>query len=531
MEDIKEIVYKEGDLVFKEKYIKEGIEKTRKRSSLYSIILVGTLLLNACAANSAIAAIPNLVYEPSYLCKETNSIKDGFTKKCQKEFVCDSYHVEGVDYILDIKKFKRSLVTDYGIYCSNFKISTFGTSYFFGGVIGLIIWPFLLKDFGNISTINYASFVCIICNFFLLIINNYWLGITVFTISMIARSILQVPSVQYSVEMVRPDERRIILGLMVAMNSFSGLILNLMDVTVGDYKGEIISNTFLFLISIILVHFLLVDSSSNTFVRGKYKQIIDDLDHISKINASQKEFKEWKDKIYEDSKLNNENSLHVNEIEGKKNKFDLVDYISIWRLKGVTVKLIIFTFFFFTSQFNLIFLFYEVQNVPNFFFISTLCYLIDIAGFFFGTYIINVPQLGRRYSSIIFNIAAGISYVVTAIVLFYTGNFYLIFLNRFLNSTLQKILVSYVFESFPTVLRPYSTAITRIAGRLFNIPSPILMINYRFISYILVGVLNILLAWGIYYFEIEETLHKEIEELNEEFKNPEYLKSRQLKHE
>jgi len=304
-----------------------------------------------------------------------------------------------------------------------------------------------------------------------------------------------------------------------------------MEITVGDYKGEIISNTFLFLISIILVHFLLVDSSSNTFVRGKYKQIIDDLEYVSKINGSEKEFNVWKYKIYEDSKYINVNDQSLNETEGKKNKFELVDYFSIWSLKGVTAKLIIFVIFFFTSQFNLIFLFYEVQKVPNFFFVSSLCYVMDIIGSLFGAYLIDLPSLGRRLSSIIVNVAAGIAYFITVIVLIYTGNFYMIFLNRFMNAALQNIIYTYVFESFPTVLRPHATSITRIAGRLFNIPTPLLMINYRFVCYILIGILDIFLALGIYFFDIGETLGKPSEELPEEFKDPEYLKRRQLKKE
>jgi hypothetical protein len=529
MEGKKEIVYRQDDLLFKEKYIKEGLETTRKNSSLYSLIMIGVLLLNTCAASSAITSIPNLVYEPSYLCKEENSPSGNFTKTCEKSFVCNENNIEGIDYILNEEKFMRSLITDYGIYCSNAKISSFGVGYFIGGVIGLLILPEILKHYGNIELIIFPSIVCVFCNIGMLLISNYYLGIIVFTISMTARNILQVPSFQYSVEMVRAGERATVIGLTLAMNSFSGLILNLMEITVGDYKGEIISNTFLFLISIILVKLLLIDSASNTFVHGRYKQIIDDLGYVAKVNGSEKEYKKWRDNIYEDSKYVNPNYLIMNENEDEKNKFELVNYYSIWTLKGTAVKLIMFILFFFTSQFNLIFLLYEVKKAPNFFVVSSICYCMDILGSLCGAKMIDLPSLGRRLSSVIVNAVAGIAYFITAFVIVYTGNFYLILLNRFLNSALQIIVYTYAFESFPTVLRAHASSITRISGRVLNLPTPFLMIDYSTVSYFVMGVLDVSLAIGIYIFNIGETRGKQGDELPEEFKDPEFLKKLESK--
>lgn len=529
MEEKKEIIYRQDDLLFKEKYIKEGIEVTRKNSSLYALMMVGVLLLNTCAASSSITSIPNLVYEPCYLCRDGNSPVGNFTMTCDKSFVCNKNNTEGIDYILNEETYMRSLITDYGIYCSNSKIASFGVAYFIGGVAGLFILPEFMKHYGNIELVIFPSIICILCNCGMLLITNYYLGIIVFIISMTARNVLQIPSLQYKVEMVKASERATVIGLTIAMNSLSGLILNLMEITVGDYKGEIISNTFIFIISIVLVKLLLIDSSSNTFVRGRYKQVIDDLGYVAQINASEKEYKLWRGKIYEDSKYVNPECEILNENENKKNKFQLVDYYSIWSLKGMALKLIIFILFFFTSQFNLIFLLYEVKKAPNFLMVSSLCYGMDIIGSLFGAYMIDIPALGRRLSSVIMNAAAGIAYFITVFVIIYSGNYYLILLNRFLNSALQIIVYTYAFECFPTVLRAHASSITRIAARVLNLPTPFLMINYSIISYFIIGSLDVILAIGIYVFNIGETRGKQVDELPEEFKDPEYLKRMQLK--
>jgi hypothetical protein len=299
-----------------------------------------------------------------------------------------------------------------------------------------------------------------------------------------------------------------------------------MEITVGDYKGEIISNTFLFIISIILVKLLLVDSASNTFVRGKYKQIIEDLEFVAKVNGSEKEYGLWKKKIYSDSRrelLTSEFAENPSR-GGSNNKYEFVTYFSIWSLKGVSVKLIFFILFFFASQFNLIFLLNEVKKAPNFYLISSLCYVCDILGSFFGSFMIDIPILGRRMSSVIMNGSAGVAYFFTVGIAITTGNFYLIFLNRFLNAALQIIVYTYAFECFPTVLRPHATSTFRILGRVLNIGTPFLMIDYSIASYFIIGLLDVFLALSNFLFNIPETYGKPIDELPEEFKDAEYLK-------
>jgi len=424
----------------------------------------------------------------------------------------------------------RSLITDYDIYCSNTKISSFGMGYFIGGVVGLLVLPEFLKYFFHIELVIYSSIICIICNIFLLFVTNYYAGIFIFTVSMTARNVLQVPAFQYTVEMVRSGERAIVIGLVISMIFFSGLILNLMEIIVGDYKGEIISNTLLFIISVILVKLLLIDSSSNTFVRGNYKKIVNDLKYVATINGSEKDYKVWIEKIYEDSKTDISEELMYSK-DDKTNKYDLVNYFSIWSLKGITSKLLIFILFVFTIQFNFIFLFYEVKKVGNFFTISSICYVMDIIGSMFGAFIIDRPMFGRRRSSIIINVVAGFSYFLTGIVLIYTGNMYLILLNRFLNASLSIIVYTYAFECFPTVLRTHASSIVGISGRIMNLPTPLLMINYPIVSYFVIGALDIVLAICIFFCNIGETRGIQTEELPEEFKDPEFLKKMQIKKE
>jgi hypothetical protein len=63
---------KQANLIFKEEYIKEGLEVVELRSNLYT--LIGTLILCfvSIAAYSQITDISNLMYQPEYLCKSSN---------------------------------------------------------------------------------------------------------------------------------------------------------------------------------------------------------------------------------------------------------------------------------------------------------------------------------------------------------------------------------------------------------------------------------------------------------------------------
>ncbi len=523
-EQKKKVFYKKGDLIFCEEYVGQGLKRSAKRSSLYSMIIVSILAINQIAAYSVITSLSNLVYEPDYFCKKTSESLD-FTVPCTKEYVCNPAHVEGQDYILDKKTYKRSLVTDYGIYCDNTKIASFGMSYYIGGVVALLLLPVLLSRYGNIVIIVWPTILCIFCNIGLLFITNYYLGIIIFAISMVCRNLLQMPCLQYLLELAGKNRRGLVMSVTMGMQGMSGLLVNVQEKIMGDYKGELLANTILFVISIILTLLLIVESPSNSFVRGEYDQIITNFEYIFEINNAQEDYIAFKKQIEEESRDfdGGENEV-FDETNAKKNKYEYVSYASIWGLKGYPIKLIFFLIFNFINQFGFIFLLYEVNKSDNFYLTAMLCYTFDVIGSFVGGWLVDIPCIGRRNSSIIFNCIAAAAYAFTGFLNIFTTNDYIIILNRFLNAILQTIVNTYGFEIFATCTKVHALTIARVGSRLFNVLTPILMVANNVICYFIGAAFDVLLIFIIICGDVPETVGKELVEMPEEFKDREYLK-------
>jgi len=523
---MKNIIYKQGDLFFKENYLKDGLKVAGSRSSLYTIIAAALMSIVNIVAFAQITDISNLMHQPEYLCKSSPASLN-FDVICEKKFVCDPVTKKDIDYIFNPKKFRRSLITDYDIYCYNAKISSFGMTYFFGGLIGLFIAPELKYRVGYLGVILYSSIVTVFCNLFILLITNYWLGITVYFIGMISRTMIHQPAFQYLVEMGNDKTRALSVSILRCGIPLSGLFVNLMELITGDYRGQILANTVLFIISIILVKILLVESCSHDFGAGKYSDILQNFAYVAKVNMSQYEYRKWLIEIDQESKNfvdNDECFISENTVSSKSHN-ELITYTNIWFFKNMSSILIYFTIFSTTSQFIFIFLLYEITKLPNFYISSSICYVIDLLGTFFGQWMMETEYFKRRLSSVILNLLAGLAFILTGFVVLYYNFHQLIYLNRFLNSALQMVVYLTLIEILPKVLAPHANSIIRMLSRLLNVSTPLLMIEHPVICYFLIASLDIILALLVYLFDIKETKDVPMEEFPEEFKDPDFMKN------
>lgn len=109
-------------------------------------------------ALTPLTSIPVFFYNHRYLCKRSNS-QNIFNKKCSRKIICSNINKFGIDYILDKNRdvHLESFIIKFDIYRSRPKRTILAASFFFGQLIGTLIYPYLISYFGIIDSlvINY----------------------------------------------------------------------------------------------------------------------------------------------------------------------------------------------------------------------------------------------------------------------------------------------------------------------------------------------------------------------------------------
>jgi hypothetical protein len=525
----------QNNFTFPEKHVEQGLSITRSNSNKYSVIMICLIIFTTLGAHSIMSALPLFLYEDTYLCKlENSSIL--FTEICKKSFVCDVKNKINIDYILDKNRSMRSLISDYDIFCSDTKITLFGISFFIFGSIGVIINPYLIKSIGTLNDICLNVFTNGIFYLLLLLIKNYYVGLICFSLMMTNQVILIITIPFYIVEMSKPKQRSTFMCCFLIMMSISGLFCNMIAYLTNSYNKLLIALVAILVVSPIFLKLFLVDSIRSLYIRGRYKEVLDNLEYIAKVNNSSNEYFKWKETLLKEhgnnhrhisyiNEENKENSRHhsvssVNSVnEQASDKLKEINFWSIWCIKSQVKNIILFTLASFINQFNLLFFQLEMKKTDNFFRDTSIAFVIDIFGYIFGGLIMECPIFKRKITFTMINFFGFATCYANGIVLIFSHFTYISFVNRFNNSAYFIVFQTFNFETYPTLIRSHATSVNRLLSRICNVWTAIIMVNVRPAAYFFIG--SFMLAVGIFLVcaDVQETKDKVIEEFPIEFKD------------
>ena len=464
-----------------EKSLEDGLEYSRKNSSLYLILATVLFFITNIGTITVYAGIPVFLYKNKYLCKDPLN-PNLFTTKCSRKFICDNKNRIDVDYILDEKNTIYSFITVFDIYCSNIKQVILTSSFFLGGMLGNIIYPYLLKNNGLLNTIV-IFYILISISFFSLIKFNYYiLGVIFYTISAISHQICTLGFKQYIIEMSSPLSRPIYLLINLLAGGFSGFFVIMITFMTLDYRRLLFWAGVICFIGALLIKLFVVESVRILFIQDNRNEILKNLEYISKINNSSNEFREWKknNKMF----FNNENNkdekeymlLDYNDNSYiNKNMIDDINFINIWTYPSQVKLLILFSIGVYLFNYSIILSQLEMRKQNKFFLSLFEAYICDIIGYIIGILINNIKDLSRKLSLIIITFSLGIVLLISNLI--YSNQFIFILLRIFVNA-FDSNLTLYNFESFPTLTRSNGIAINRILGKFFNIPTPFIMVSF-----------------------------------------------------
>ena len=493
----------------KTKILEEGMISSRRNSSLYLIVVSIIFIFANIAAITPLTGIPIFFYNHKYLCKESNSLKQ-FNIRCSRNFVCSNNNKLNIDYILDRKNNVNlnSFITSFDIYCSPIKRTLLASSFFFGQLIGTIIYPYLISFFGIINSLSLGYFTIFLSYLIIAKYDTYFITIISYIISSLAFQICMIGFKQYIVEMSESSKRPIYLLFNLLSQIISGFFVVLISYLTLDYKYLLLISSVICILGVILVKLYVVESIRILFVQGKIEKLMENLEYISKINNSKQYFDEWKrnnkDIFFNNNSLNNENldplidknnDISNNSEKLKKyNSSDLneLNYLSIWKYPSQVKLIILFSFATFYGNYSLVLSQFGVGKQKKFFFSLLEGYFCDMIGYFLGILITELKNVTRKTCFLFLTFLLSLIFAIQWIFYSFHNQYSFIFLRIFINS-LDANFNLYNFESFPTLARSTGVAINRIFGKFFNIFTPLLMINFMRIAFLCGLIFGIIL--------------------------------------
>ena len=277
------------------KKLEEGLESSRKNSSLYLILVSLIFIFVNIGALTPLTGIPVLFYKNKYLCKK-DPLSKVFNIKCSHNFICSNKNRLGIDYIYDKKNNinLKSFITSYDIYCSQTKRIILASSFFFGQLIGTIIYPYLISNFGIINSLSINYFIIIISYLIMTKYNYFFIGLIFYNLASLSFQISMIGFKQYIVEMSEPSKRSIYLLFNLLSQIFSGFFAVLISYLTLDYRYLLFYSSIICIIGLTFVKLFMVESIRILFIQEKIDKLMENLEYISKINNSKEYFDEWK---------------------------------------------------------------------------------------------------------------------------------------------------------------------------------------------------------------------------------------------
>ena len=493
------------------KQIETAISTSRKNHCTYSILMITLFFLANTSSYISLTSIPIFYYEPQYLCSDQFG---SFTKQCSKSFICNDTHIRGYDYIdSPNNEDLRSFITGLNIYCNKPKTVFLSTCYFIGGLIGIILIPFLVSSIGCLNTIVLGYLVFFISSCFLSFITIYAMFVIMYILLNMSLSFLITCVPQYIIEMVDPTHRALFICLNFLSFGFSGYLSTLIAYKTKDYKYVIAASAAITLVIGVVIKFVLIDSVRTNFIQGKQKEIIRNLEYVAKMNKSQLEFKVWKD-TQSQSQLKQYHN-NISSSSTSNNKYNAVSFLSIFKYSSQNKLIILFSLVSFSVNYALLLVQLEITKHNKFFTALAWAFTCDIIGLVIGCFSAEISVLKRKYSFLSINIALIVTYFIAGIS--FNKQYTIMFIvHRVFVYALFGNYTLYNFEVYPTMTRPIGVSINRIFARVFNLWTPYLMISAPRWGYFLGVVFTGIIIAMIFLFELPETKNEVIKEFPRE---------------
>ena len=477
--------------------LEEGMESSRKNSSLYLKIVTILFILVNISALTPLTGIPVFFYNHRYLCKNPD-LNNTFNIQCFQNDICSNNKTLNIDYIIDQKRETniKSFITSFNISCSTTKKTLLASSFFFGQLIGTIIYPYLISHLGIIDSLIINYFLIFVSYLIMAKYTYYYITLIFYNISSLSFQIVMLGFKQYIVEMSESSKRPIYLLFNLLSQILSGFFVILVSYIYLDYRYLLVICSFICIVGLILVQMFVVESIRILFAQGKIDKLMENLEYISKINKSLEPFNEWKENaqniFYDNS---NNNYLNLNDEKSKalidnnniKNDDEIylneINYISVWNYPSQVKIIILFSFATFYVNYSLVLAQFEISKQNKFFLSLLEAYTCDMIGYFFGIIITKIKNGNRKVCFLFLNSLLTIMFLVESIYYSSHNQFFFIFFRIFINS-MDANFNLYNFESFPTLSRSVGVAINRFFGKFFNIFTPLIMINFEKIGFL-----------------------------------------------
>lgn len=504
-------------MILREENVEEGLKVSRTNSSLYMNITILIVMISSFSLFQGLTIFPIALYENKYLCKSLNS--NTFDIFCENSFVCDKNNLLGIDYV--VFSLKNSIISDLDIFCDNNKIQMFKFLFYLGALTVIVI-PIMIKYFSIVLILKSSLLMIMLSNIAILIFNNYWVILVGFTFIIISfnNGVVCVPI--YIAELSEPKKRFFYISLSLAFISLGGIFVNAIYDITYDYKYIFLVNTITSFISVCLIQFLMIEPVRTDFIKGNLERLMSNLEFISKINKSHLEYISWKDNIelkntcnindtecFLEKSISNPEKSRNEKITENYKKFNI---FNIWGLRSILGFLLVSVLGSITNGFTMIFFQNEVQYQKNIVLTNYLAYVLEILGTLFGGYLIQCPIFKRRlgFISII-----GFSFIISLLAIFLRNNFVILLFNRFGYSGCIAVMVIYLNEAFPTMVKAEASASYRLISRITLIFAPFIM-KSRMGSLIFLCSLNLISIFIIVICRLRETYQIPLQDLPDE---------------
>jgi MFS family permease len=412
--------------------------------------------------------------------------------------------------ILIIERSQHSWVIEYGIECDKIKTGLIGSVAFFGVLIGSIALQFIPDSIGRRNTVLLGSslFSLILVSFNFVSDYYYTLFLCFFLQIFAYLGLLTV--FMLSNEITSPNVRSVFGAIINSAFSFCGITFILMYKYLNDWR-LCFTIASLFNLLIALLFYTIAHESPRYYnTKGEYKKMIKVLTSIARFNdnGDGKTINDLKNELnkvnnYDENRLNDENNNNVGLTLISSDKINVLDKDEESTLKakqtlvdnvvyGVSKNLGYFTLFTHPSLrktflincylwFSTSGIYYGLsiylKNLPgDLYYNGIFIYFSEIFSYVLSGWIINLPQLGRKGSMILFESISLLGYILLLIL--NIENYYktiLSFVARFSISGVYNILYTYSTEVYPTVVRANGFGFNSVSARLGGIIFPLMI--------------------------------------------------------
>jgi hypothetical protein len=218
------------------------------------------------------------------------------------------------NYTIDYEKSRSSLVTDFGVFCSENKTGFIGSSLFLGVMIGSFISYFFSDRIGRKNTSLIFSFIysLILSGFFL--INNLYLLYGLLFLAGLTYSIIILSSLILLNEVLDVTLTAIFTTIIYNAYPVFGIIYSILFRDLNNWRALFVIISVIHLICAMLLFFFIEESPRYYFVKNEFKKMENVLMKISRINNMDR------------AEIIKYFLLHNNEIENQKEIDYEIDY-------------------------------------------------------------------------------------------------------------------------------------------------------------------------------------------------------------